>query len=171
MRYEHLFPDLPDDARCWVYVADRPLTEAQRTDLLGQLRAFFTDWTSHGARVRGDAVLRDDRILLLAADVPGGDLSGCGIDKSVHAIEHAAQEHDFSWLSPLQVVWRDGDGQLQHGARSTFRALARDGGVDGMTPVIDLSVDTVGALRNGQFEQPAHQSWHGRVFRLAHPTA
>jgi hypothetical protein len=171
MSYDTLFPDLPDSARCWVYVADRPLTDTQQENLLEQLHAFFDAWTSHGTRVQGAATLCDDRVLLLAADVPDGDLSGCGIDKSVHAIEAAAQQQDFNWLSPLQVVWRNAEGRLQHGSRSAFRALARDGAVDGTTPVFDLSVSTVGALREGQFEQPAHQSWHGRIFRLARPTA
>lgn len=171
MQYEHLFPALPDEARCWVYVADRPLTDAQQADLLDRLQAFFGEWTSHGRRVRGEATFLDDRILLLAADVPDGDLSGCGIDKSVHAIEAAAQQNSFTWISPLQVAWRDADGHLQHGSRSAFRKLAKQDVVDGATPVLDLSVDTLGAIRDGRFEQPAHRSWHGRVFRLTQPAA
>lgn len=171
MPYDHLFPTLPDDARCWVYVADRPLRDAQQANLLGRLQAFFDEWTSHGQRVRGAATFMDDRILLLAAAVPGGDLSGCGIDKSVHAIEAAAQQHAFSWISPLQVVWREAAGTLQHGPRSAFRQLVKQDMVDGATPVLDLSVDTLGAVRDGRFEQPAHQSWHGRVFRLTQPAA
>jgi len=35
--------------------------------------------------------------------------------------------------------------------------------------VFDLSITTLGALRDGDFEQPAGAAWHARVFQI--PTA
>ena len=38
------------------------------------------------------------------------------------------------------------------------------------TPVFDLSLTTLGQVRDGGFEKPAGASWHARVFRIPHRT-
>jgi hypothetical protein len=40
------------------------------------------------------------------------------------------------------------------------------GAVDAATPVFDLTLATVGALRVEGVERPAGRSWHGRTFGL-----
>ncbi len=167
MSYASLLSPLSDDARCWFYAADRALSAEEQARVLHTLDAFFEGWTSHQRPVRGRAAFVADRFLLLGAEIPDGDLSGCGIDKSVHVVEDAARALGFQWCSPLLVFWRDNEGTIQHGKRSDFRKLARSGDVGGETPVFDLSIETVGAVRSGAFEKPAAASWHGVVFRLA----
>jgi hypothetical protein len=71
----------------------------------------------------------------------------------------------------LQVAYEDPGERVQVVSRATFRALARDGRVDASTPVFVTTLDSVGALRAQGLRQPAGQSWHGRVFKLATPTA
>ena len=101
---------LPDAARCWIYVAERRLTEAEQTTLLDTLQAFFEGWASHGRPVQGAATCLDDRFLVVAgALTQEGDLSGCGIDASVHTVEEAAQRLGVVWASPLLIFYRDDD--------------------------------------------------------------
>ena len=166
-----LFPALPDDARCWIYTADRPLTDTEQDALLHTLTAFFASWTSHSRPVQGDAVIVDDRFLIVAATLTAGDISGCGIDKSVHAVEEAAQNMGFAWISPLQIFFRDAEGAVQHASRPAFRRLVGEGTVTADTPVFDVSLTTLGLLRNGAFELPAGRSWHARIFRIPQPAA
>ena len=163
---------LPDAARCWIYVAERPLTEAEQTALLNALETFFEGWVSHGRPVHGAATCLDDRFLVVAGTLmQEGTISGCGIDASVHAVEEAAQRLGLRWASPLLVFYRDADDTVVSLPRSAFKKLVADGTVNAETQVFDVSLTTLGQLRSGGFEQPAGDSWHARVFRIPKPVA
>lgn len=165
-----LFPDFPDEARLWIYAADRPLEASEQETLTETLDRFLASWTSHARPVRGAAQLLHDRFLLVAATLAeDAAISGCGIDASVHAIEAAADTVGVRWLSPLVVCYRDADGTIQHLPRGAFRKLVRAGTVTAGTPVFDVSLTTVGALREQGLERPAGAGWHARAFRIPQP--
>lgn len=165
-----LRPDLPDDARLWIFAADRPLSEAESQTLVESLRPFLASWQAHGLPVQGQAAVLHHRFLLLAGYVPGGEISGCSIDAATQAVEAAAQRLGITWMSPLMVFYRDAADAVQHVTRAQFRRLIAEGKVTAQTPVFDLSLTHVGALRRGAFEKPAGQSWHARVFSLTLPS-
>lgn len=158
---------MPDEARLWIYAADRPLSARDQQALKQTLDNFTGDWSSHGRSVQGAIAIVEDRFLLLSATVEDGDISGCGIDASTRAIEEAAQEAGFTWLPALKILYRDAEGTVQHCSRQDFKALAKRGDITAQTPVFNTNLTTVGELRAGQFEQPAGQSWHARAFDLA----
>ncbi|MDQ7040823.1 MAG: hypothetical protein Q9M35_07765 [Rhodothermus sp.] len=161
-----LFAALPDEARLWIFAADRPLTETESHTLLEALRPFLANWQAHGRPVYGQAVVLHGRFLLLAGHVPDGAISGCSIDAAMRAVQAAGESLGITWMSPLVVFYRAADGTVQHASRSQFRRLIAEGKVTAETPVFDLSLTTVGALRQGGFEKPAGQSWHAHVFTL-----
>lgn len=164
---EHIFPTLPDTARVWIYTADRQLSQAEQDSLLQAVRPFVEAWTSHGRRVIGEAEVLEGRFLVIASILEKGDISGCGIDASVHAVEEAGQQLGVGWLPGLHIVYRDAQGAAQTATRSEFRSLVRSGLVGAETPVFDAGVTSLGALRQGQFERPAGSSWHANAFQIA----
>lgn len=161
-----LFPHLPDDSDCWIYASDRPLTTEEK-DLLSSLFGRFSqDWSSHGRKVHAGFDIVDDRVMVVAAHISGGDISGCGIDKSLHLLQEVAESRSFSWVSALQIIYRSDSGQIEVVSRSGFKALAESGNVHSGTPVIDLSIRRLGDLRTRGMEIPASTSWHSRLFAL-----
>lgn len=171
MSTRSIFPAFPDDARLWVYTADRPLTAADQQALQDALDAFFAQWLSHGRAVQGAATCYADRFVLLAAEIPGGDISGCGIDASVHVLDALANDLGFRWASGLVVAYRAVAGPVQVVPRRAFKQMARAGEVGPETTVFDLGVTTVGDLRHGKFEGPAQAMWHSVAFGLTQPAA
>lgn len=169
MDYATLFPSMPDDARLWIHVTARPLTDEEQATLKQHLRDFIDTWTSHDRSVQGAVEILDYRFLLIAATLDEGDISGCGIDAATRAVNEASQRLGLAWVPSLHVVYRDEEGQPQHCTRPAFRTLIENSHVDAATSVFDPSITTVGALRGGQFEQPAGEAWHARVFDLPHP--
>ena len=170
MTYPNLFPTLPNEARCWIYIADRRLTETEQASLLNALHPFFQGWASHGRPVQGAATCLDDRFLVVAGTLmQEGTISGCGIDASVRAVEEAATRLGIKWASPLLVFFRNADGSVDSLPRSAFKRLVADGTVTAQTRVFDVSLTMLGQLRNGGFEKPAGASWHARVFRIPNP--
>lgn len=163
---DNLFSDFPDSTRLWVYVAAEPLSEDVQEALQHRLDAFLDGWVSHQRPVRGRAVIRDNRVVMIAATVEGGNVSGCGIDASVHALDEASVDLDISWAGPLDIVYRDAAGDVCVTSRSAFRDLVAEGEVTGETPVLDPSVTRVEAVRTGAFEREAADSWHARIFKI-----
>ncbi len=160
---------LPDAARVWIYATDRSLDKAEKARLIELLEMFCESWRSHGRRVESAATVLEDRFAVIAGDIPGGDISGCGIDASVHALNRAADELGLRWLPALSVHFRAADKSISSASRAEFRARVESGQVNPATPVFDLSIETLGAVRSGLFERPAESTWHGRVFRLTGP--
>ncbi len=160
-----LFPSLPDHASLWVWVADRKLDAEASEEVLERLRSFLGAWTSHGRAVRGDAAFIDHTILLIAGDVEAGDISGCGIDKSVHAIESAAADLGFEWVSGLDVVFsRSEDAPIETASRADFRRLAKTGELGAKTVIYERSATTLGRLRSQGIATAASDTWTARYF-------
>ena len=163
-----LSPSLPDDARLWIFTADRTLTAEDQAQLLDDLNRFVAQWASHGRPVPGDVAIHEDRFVLVGGHLEGG-VSGCGIDSLTHAVEEAGTERGIRWVDGLSIVFRDSEGTIHVLPRPAFRQLVRDGAVTGATLVFDTTVQTVGDLREHGLERPARLTWHGRVFRLMEP--
>ncbi|MFB6099087.1 MAG: hypothetical protein ABEK84_08265 [Salinibacter sp.] len=157
------FSALPDDARVWIHAAATPLSNATQDALLDRLSVFMEDWTSHQRAVSGAATVLHDRFLVVAAATADGDISGCGIDDLTHAVEEAASTLDLDWVPSLHVLYRTSDGSVAAVSRRTFQQRAQEGTVTAETPVFDPSLTSLGALRNGQLERPARDSWHAQL--------
>lgn len=160
---------LPDESRLWLYVASRQLTPSEVSSIRDGLNAFLADWSSHGRAVQGAADVCEDRLVALAASIPGGDISGCGIDKSVHVLERIGGQLGVEWLSGLAIVYRDQHGDVVVSDRPAFRSAVRAGRVDAESRIIDLSPTDLRSLRAGKVERRAGDSWHARVFGIPAP--
>ncbi|MEM9998793.1 MAG: hypothetical protein AAF809_13910 [Bacteroidota bacterium] len=168
-----LLTPLPDAARLWIFTSTAPLTADNQAALLAQVNRFLDRWTSHERPVRAAATVLHDRFLAVGAVIeegaPNAGVSGCGIDKLTHAAAEAGAALGTSWADGLLVVFEDTDGRVRVVPRREFRALGRTGDVHADTAVFVTTLDTVGALRAESLRRPAHESWHGRTFRLEPP--
>ena len=158
---------LPDESRIWIYAADRDLDQTEQERISSILDSFCTNWKSHGRPVDSAAAVVAGRFAVIAGRIPAGDISGCGIDASVHALSAAAEELHLGWLSSLTVHYRDDGGRIQSLSRPEFREKVRSGEIDGSTAVFNLNLETLGELRGGFFELPARDAWHSRVFGIS----
>lgn len=155
---------LPDDARLWIFVTDRGLTDSEAANVRERLLAFVETWTSHARPVEGTVEVREGRFVIVAAQIPGGDVSGCGTDKLFHAVQEALGSANVFLAPSLAVVFQRDAGPVQVVDRHTFRALASAGEVNPETTVFDVTLTTLGSLREGTFTRPAFQTWLARYF-------
>lgn len=157
------FDDLPDTARVWVFQATRALDESEREDLLSAVDDFLEGWTAHGTPLRGGRAWRYDRFLIVGVDEERAPPSGCSIDALVRVFKEKERELDVSLLDRAPVWFRGEDG-IRCVSRSEFRELADEGRVGPETVVFDGSVTRMSELRDGAWEAPARDRWHGRAF-------
>ncbi len=160
---------MPEDASLWVYPASRILDATDEAALLKSLAPFLEGWASHGRQINASAGVFASRFLLIAGYIPDGEVSGCGVDASVHAIEAAGKNLDIHWLTGLRVFFRDRDGLVRDAPRKEFRALAESGIVNSDTVVFDTSINSVHDLRLGRFECKLTSSWHESLLRPTIP--
>ena len=164
------FPSLPDAARIWIHPAATPLADDTQSALVDRLEAFIDDWRSHETNVEGGVAILHDRFVVLAgARTDGAYPSGCAIDDATRTVDAAAQALGIEWVPALHVLYRTDDGTIAAASRAAFEERAETGAVTTETPVFDPSVTTLGALRHGEFERPAGQTWHADAFPLPTP--
>jgi hypothetical protein len=165
-----LLPTLPDAARVWIHPATEPLSDDTQAAIRDRLGRFVDEWTSHQQNVKGGVVVLYDRFVILAgARVDGNDPSGCAIDDAVHAVDAVAEAFGIEWVPSLHVLYRTAEGDVAAVSRSTFQKRVEEGIITTRTTVFDPSVTTLGAVRDGEFEMPAGQSWHANAFPLPEP--
>ena len=66
-------------------------------------------------------------------------------------------------MNHAPVLYRDG-ADIARVSRERFADLVESGSISQETVVFDNTVTTVGAVRDGRWELPAANSWHGRAF-------
>jgi hypothetical protein len=154
-------PQLPDDARAWVFGARDTLSADAEHTLLAEVDAFLADWRAHGVPLDCARDWRDGRFLCIAVDQRSAGASGCSIDGLFRTLRSLESALGTSLISGGLVFWRTADGVVESAARPHFAALAASGAVRADTPVFDPTIETLGAWRQ-QFERPAGASWHAR---------
>lgn len=167
MQYDSIFPAFPNESQCWVYALDQIPSEQEEKTILADLSAFLKSWTSHSRPVQGAVSLLEGRFLVVIGKLQQGDISGCGIDSSVHQVEKIVAQVNRKILSPLLVYFCDQDNVVQAVPRPVFRRLVREQVVDENTMVFDLNISTLGELRERAFQKRAGDSWHNRIFRIS----
>jgi hypothetical protein len=160
------FPSLPDDARLWVFAADRPLAGDAERALLDAADRFLAGWAAHGAPLRAARDWRDAHFLAVAVDQRTEGASGCSIDGLFRSLRALEPELGATLLAAGRVYWRGADGGVHVGDRAALRQAAGAGAVDAATPVFDTTVTTAGDWR-ARFERPLGEAWHARVAGLA----
>ena len=160
------FDRLPDDARVWVFAADRAVTDAHAETLLAEVDAFLDTWNAHGHALQCGRAWRDDRFLAVAVDQSTAGASGCSIDGLFRTLQRLQPAIGASLLPGGRVYWRDARGDVAMGTRAAFAELGRTGGVNSTTPVFDTAITTMHDWRKS-FERPAASSWHGEIIGQA----
>ena len=160
------FDTLPDDARLWVFAADRPLAGPAAAALHASVDQFLAGWAAHGVPLRAGRDWRDDRFLAVAVDQRTEGASGCSIDGLFRSLRALEPVLGATLLAGGRVYWRDTAGGVQSGDRAALRRAADAGAVGPATPVFDTTAAIAGDWRTG-FERPLAESWHARVAGLA----
>ena len=158
-----LFDELPPDARVWIFGAERPLVDTERARVLDEVDAFIGQWAAHDVPLTTARDLRYDQFIFVAVDERAAGASGCSIDALVRRMKGLQAELGVELVNHAPVLYRDG-ADIARVSRERFADLVESGSISQETVVFDNTVTTVGAVRDGRWELPAANSWHGRAF-------
>ena len=160
---------LPDAARLWLFPLDRTLADDEAAALQGAVAGWLPTWTSHGRPVTAQAEVLAGRALAVGAVISEAELnagvSGCGIDAMERAVGVALDRAGVAMAPALGVLVR-GEGGWESLARPAFRRRVKTGEAGAETVVLDVTPQTVGALRENGLARPAGETWAARAFGL-----
>ena len=148
---------LPPDARVWVYAAGRPLNEAELATIKAEAFEFTNNWTAHQVPLKASFEIVDGVFLLFGVDVAHHEISGCGIDKSVHLVQKWEQLFNLGLFNRMQLEYRMNE-QVYVTNKSGLANAMQQHVVNDETPVYNKAVTTVGELRT-RFLIPLKESW------------
>ncbi len=158
------FAQLSDEARIWVYAANRPFGPAELHPLVQGLSTFIESWTAHNHVLQGSFEIIENQFIVLAVDENHQSATGCSIDKSVHFLQVIEQEFGIQLFNRILVYYYAGE-QLITTDRADFESSLQKGHITPATTVINTLVFNKKELTE-KFKLPFAESWHARVFGL-----
>ena len=106
------FEQLSDEARVWVYQANRSLVHEEKAGILQQTKAFLAQWTAHGSPLHCSAAILYDQFLILAVEESFQGATGCAVDASIQFIRSLEQEHQIDLLDRTHIAFRKAESNV-----------------------------------------------------------
>ena len=150
---------MPPQARVWIYISPRKLTQEEMEQIRQEGVEFITTWAAHGNALDACMEIVNDCFILLAADEAQMAASGCSIDASVRFIQQLGKRLGIDFLQRTLVWYRDEQGKMVPSQLNKFWALRKAGVVTDRTRVFNTLVRNVAEFRD-QWELPFSDSWH-----------
>lgn len=154
------FKELPENARLWIYQANRPFTEEELKEIEPKLEKFVEAWTVHGANLNAGFEIKYRRFIVLGINQDIAAASGCSIDASVHFIQELENEYNVDLLDKMNVTYRQGE-YFAHKNLADFKKMVKARSVSPKTVVFNNLVNTKSEYRDF-WEVPLQESWHKR---------
>ena len=154
------FNELPDNARIWIYQADRSFTEGELQELEQSLTEFLKEWTAHGSHLHAGFEIRYKRFIVIGLDQTNVSASGCSIDASVHYIQSLEKKYQVELLDRMNASFKQGEF-IAYKPLKDFKKLAKARSVSANTIVFNNLVATKQEYLEN-WEVPASESWHSR---------
>lgn len=157
------FDGFDDDARLWLAAFPRPLLAEEAARLQSHFEGFQPHWKTHGTPIESAFALLEGQILAVAERTMGTQPSGCAIDAMLRQLYKLADHLGLPLLDAQWVLVRK-PGGLAAVPKARLEALLQSGELDGATPVLDLTLQQLGELREGRLERLLTQTWIGRKY-------
>ncbi len=157
------FDVLPEDARVWIFSAERELTAVEQERVLADVDRFIDQWCAHSVPLVAGRELQYGQFLFVAVDQRTAGPSGCSIDALVRQMKELEHELDVELVNHAPVLFRRGT-HVERVSREDFSELIADGHVNLATTVFNNTLQVLGDVRAGRWEVPASESWHGQAF-------
>jgi hypothetical protein len=152
-----LFEQMPATAKLWIYASNRKLTAAEQETILAKGAQFVTGWTAHQQQLKAAFTILHDVFLVVAVDENYNEVSGCGIDKSVHFMQEIDREYNINLFNRLQIELFVGN-ELLLTNKQKLSVMLQQGAVNEQTLVFNKTVTDKDSF-DKYFQKTLGQSW------------
>jgi hypothetical protein len=94
----------PQDARLWVFVGDRRMTETEIAWMNESLSQFVSSWQTHGKSLDAVGFVLHDTAIVIVANENAVKASGCSMDKINHFVKDAGGQLSMDFFNRMNVL-------------------------------------------------------------------
>jgi hypothetical protein len=102
------FHEMPDDARIWIYQADRRFSAEEHASIESDLLHLCQNWLAHGAPLKTSFRIDYNQFITLAVDERNLGASGCSIDGTVRLLKSLQQRLGMDFFDRESIAFLDG---------------------------------------------------------------
>lgn len=135
------FDKLPDNARVWVYQANRPLLDGETNAINEALQPALSQWAAHGQPLLASAKVVEKRFVVVGVDEGYNLPSGCSIDASVRTLRQLGESLSIDFFDRSAAILAL-DGSVQTIELTAIKAAVLTGIVTSETAVFNTLVKT-----------------------------
>lgn len=159
------FNELSDDAKVWIYIADRQLNVQEVEELKGKIESFLPRWRSEGKEFKSAYELKENQILVVGGETEGFAFSGCTMDALKKTVEKWDEALKVNFVAVPKFCYRTTKG-IECKNQAGFKADVVAGKLDENAIVFDNTIQNMGVYRKG-IEFKVTECWHNRIFKQA----
>jgi hypothetical protein len=100
-----IFESFPPDTKVWIYISSMPINDSLLESFNSRFESFFSEWKSHGENINGHFKVKDQHLLLIAANVNGSGLCGRAVDAQLRFIKELDQEFKINLLDRNKMAY------------------------------------------------------------------
>ncbi|MEP1034490.1 hypothetical protein [Ekhidna sp.] len=157
------FEEMPNNARLWIYQAERKLSKEQVQIVETKTEEFLTQWRAHGQDLKSSFQVEYDQFLVITVDESFSQASGCSIDASVHLIKALESALNISFMTTSQVAFLQND-KINLYPFNQLKAQAREKVITPDTLVFDNTVQNIAEFKS-RWLQESSATWLNRYFQ------
>jgi len=157
------FEQMPDNARLWIYQAERKLRPEELSLVEASSEAFLNQWQAHGQDLKASFSVQYDQFLVISVDESFSQASGCSIDASVHLIKALENELKISFMTTSQVAFLKGD-EINLYPFNQLKTQVEANEIQPDTLVFDNTVQNLAQFREGWLKESS-KTWVKRYFQ------
>jgi hypothetical protein len=158
---------LPAHSRLWLLAIESLPDRATETQLRRGLEEILAQWRHKGQIYQGAGVLLEPQLIAVAEPSLAAQPSGCAIDGMLLRVRRLAERLQLRLMDPAASILVRFADRLVVIPKFEIQACLDDGTLDGRTPVLDLSLYSLGDLRAGRLETPLADTWVGRKYLVS----
>ncbi len=157
------FEQMPDQARLWIYQAERKLDQEEVKLVQEGAKNFLNKWRAHGQDLKSSFKIEYNRFLVISVDESFSQASGCSIDASVHLIKGLESKLGISFMTTNQVAFLQ-DEEINLYPFNQLKTQVKDAVISPNTLVFDNTVRNVAEFKS-RWLQKSQNTWVKRYFQ------
>ena len=157
------FDQMPDNARLWIYQAERSLREEELLVVKKTTEQFLSQWQTHGQDLKSAYRLEYNQFLIISIDESFRKASGCSIDSSVHLVQAFEKELRISFMTTSEIAFLMNE-EIRLLPFSGLSKQVENKQVTPETMVFDNTVKNLAEFRQ-QWLIPCSQTWVNKYFK------
>ncbi|GAB3642100.1 hypothetical protein [Spirosoma arcticum] len=157
------FDKLPDDARVWVYQANRPLSDGDVNAINQELKPALSYWAAHGQALLASAQVIENQFVIVGVDEGYNLPSGCSIDASVRTLRQLGESLGIDFFDRSAAV-RGVDGSVMTIELPAIKTAVLSGTITPDTVVFNTLVKIKAEFLTN-WHLRAADSWLKRYFK------